>query len=224
MLIFFIILQQEFILAGKNLAKIFQNLLFFFIAFSIFFLISQNQQNQLVSPVLAIDVTLFCLVFSLIFSNSEFLYQDFKDGTLEQIILSQPNLEIFILAKMLGNWLIFSLPIILSIPLIGLAVGLNNDLIINFFILILVASLAINFICAFCGSLSLAENKAAMIAILTMPLLIPILLITCGNVASEGFAQGDGFYSSLKILSGICVFAGCVSVIATTKIVKIISE
>ena len=151
MLIFFIILQQEFILAGKNLAKIFQNLLFFFIAFSIFFLISQNQQNQLVSPVLAIDVTLFCLVFSLIFSNSEFLYQDFKDGTLEQIILSQPNLEIFILAKMLGNWLIFSLPIILSIPLIGLAVGLNNDLIIIFFLLILVASLAINFICAVCG-------------------------------------------------------------------------
>ena len=113
MQIFWIILHQEFVLAGKNLAKILQNFLFFFISLSIFFLISQNQQNQLSSPFLSIDIILFCLVFSLIFSNSDFLHEDVRDGTLDQIIILQPNLEIFILAKMLGNWLILIMPILI---------------------------------------------------------------------------------------------------------------
>lgn len=218
MLTFWIILQQEFLMNSKNLAKVFQNLLFFFISFSIFFLISQNQQNQIVAPFLAIDVILFCLIFSLIFSNSEFLYQDFKDGTLEQIIISQPNIEIFILAKMLGNWLTFSLPIILCIPVIGMLIALDKGFMINFFVLILIASLAINFICAFCGSLSMSENKAPLIAILMMPLIIPILLIVCGNM------EETSFYSSFKILIGICVFVGSISVLATAKIIRILHD
>lgn len=223
MSIFLIILKQEFTLAGRNLAKIFQNFLFFFISFSVFFLISQNQQNQLLSPYLAIDAILFCLIFSLIFSNSNFLSEDFSDGTLEQIIISQPNLEIFVLAKMLGNWLIFSLPILISIPLIGIGIGLNQNFITDFFILTTIASLTINFICAFCGSLSMAQNKAPMIAVLALPLVIPVLLIACGNFSIAGISEED-FGSALKILSGICVFVGSICVLGAAKIIKIVSE
>ena len=149
--------------------------------------------------------------------------EDFQDGTLEQIIILQPNLEVFILAKMLGNWLIFSLPISLLILPLGFAIGLNQALTVNFFLLLLLASLAINFICAFCGSLSIAGNKAPMIAILAMPLIIPILLIACGSLIDVGVQSSD-FYLPLKILCGICIFVGTISVMATAKIVKIIAE
>ena len=203
MSIFLIILKQEFTLAGTNLAKIFQNFLFFFISFAVFFLISQNQQSQILSPYLTIDAILFCLIFSLIFSNSDFLFEDFSDGTLEQIIISQPNLEIFVLAKILGNWLIFSLPILISIPLISIGIGLNQNFITDFFILTTLASLTINFICAFCGSLSIAQNKAPMIAVLALPLIIPVLLIACGSFSTTGISDED-FRSALKILLGIC--------------------
>jgi heme exporter protein CcmB len=223
MSIFLIILKQEFTLAGRNLAKIFQNFLFFFISFAVFFLISQNQQNQLLSPYLTIDAILFCLIFSLIFSNSDFLFEDFSDGTLEQIIISQPNLEIFVLAKMLGNWLIFSLPILISIPLISIGIGLNQNFMTDFFILTTLASLTINFICAFCGSLSIAQNKAPMIAVLALPLIIPVLLIACGSFSTTEISDED-FRSALKILLGICVFVGSICVLGTTKIIKIVSE
>jgi heme exporter protein CcmB len=221
--LFLIILKQEFTLAGKNLGKIFQNFLFFFISFAVFFLISQNQQSQILSPFLTIDAILFCLIFSLIFSNSDFLNEDFTDGTLEQLIIIQPNLEIVILAKMLGNWLIFSLPILLSIPLIGIALGLNKEFTTNFLVLITLASLAINFVCAFCGSLSVAQNKAPMIAILALPLIIPILLLTCGNFSVDGISK-DEFYAAFKILLGICIFVGSICVLGVAKIVKIVIE
>lgn len=223
MQIFWIILHQEFVLAGKNLAKILQNFLFFFISLSIFFLISQNQQNQLSSPFLSIDIILFCLVFSLIFSNSDFLHEDVRDGTLDQIIILQPNLEIFILAKMLGNWLILIMPILIFIPFVNLAIGFNQSFTTDFAILAAISSLTINFICAFCGSLGVAKNKSPMIAILALPLIIPILLILCGSFSSEGISKDD-FYEALRILSGICIFIGSICVFATAKIMKIISE
>lgn len=223
MRIFWIILRQEFTLAGKNLGKVLQNFLFFFISLSIFFLISQNNISQGNSSESLINATLFCLIFSLIFSNSDFLHEDVKDGTLDQIIISQPNLEVYIFAKMLGNWLIFSFPILLSLPLVSVMIGLNQNVAQDFTILTILASLTINFICAFCGSLGVAQNKSPMIAILAMPLVIPILLIACGNF-SGGESSAEIFSSSLKILSGICIFVGSICVLATAKIMKIISE
>ena len=215
MQIFWIILRQEFTLAGKNLGKVLQNFLFFFISLSVFFLISQNNISQGNSSESLINATLFCLIFSLIFSNSDFLHED--------VIISQPNLEVYIFARMLGNWLIFSFPILLSLPLVSVIIGLNQNVAQDFTILTILASLTINFICAFCGSLGVAQNKSPMIAILAMPLVIPILLIACGNF-SGGESSAEIFSSSLKILSGICIFVGSICVLATAKIMKIISE
>ncbi|MBU6339759.1 MAG: heme exporter protein CcmB [Rickettsiales bacterium] len=221
---FLAILRNEFLLISRNLSKIIQNFLFFFISFAVFFLLSQNQQNQTLEPYLIVNVILFCLTFNLIISNSDFLSEDFRDGTLEQMIISQPNLEIFVLAKMLANWLIFSLPILIAIFPMALLLGFDPNNIYYFLIILSLASIVINFICAFCGSLSIVKNKAPMIAILALPLIIPTLLFACtDSFFSENF-NSDEFYQILKILAGIVVLSGSMSILGTAKIVKIVAE
>lgn len=222
MLNFFIILKHELLLAEKNLAKILQNILFFLISISVFLLISQNLQNQGQNHILVINVILFCLIFSLIFSNSDFLREDAKDGTLDQMLISQANIEVFIAAKMLSNWMVFSLPILVLVPLILVGAGFERSFIINFSAVIFLASLTINCICSFCGSLSIVGNKTPMIAVLALPLIIPILLIACtGMEAEESFNAAE---KSAKILAGIFVFIASLLTLTTAKIVRIASE
>jgi heme exporter protein B len=221
---FFAILQNEFLLISRNLSKIIQNFLFFFISFAVFFLLSQNQQNQNLEAYLIVNVLLFCLTFNLIISNSDFLSEDFRDGTIEQMIISQPNLEIFILAKMIANWLIFSLPILIALFPIALLLGFKQDNICYFLIIFALASLIINFICAFCGSLSIVQNKAPMIAVLALPLIVPTLLFSCGNSFFSEEFNSEEFFKILKILSGIVVLSGSISILGTAKIVKIVVE
>jgi hypothetical protein len=74
-------------------------------------------------------------------------------------------------------------------------------------------SLLVNFICCFCGTLSILGNAAPMIAALALPLIIPILLIALGDIVT-----------SLKLLVGLCFFLAPILIFATAKIVKIAHE
>lgn len=217
MQVFWIVFCHEILLSSRHLAKIFSNFLFFLISVAIFFLISQNQENQTSTVFYSITIIWFSLLSCLIFSATEFLKKDFDDGTIEQNLRSINNFEIFILAKMSANWLICSLPILLSIYPLSLGIGLDQALTINLLIAAFLATLIINFICTFCGSLSILGNSAPMIGVIALPLIIPILLIGVGvldNNASAGF----------KILSGLVIVIGSISVFATAKIVKIAAE
>lgn len=202
MAIFFIIFQQELLVNFRQLGKIWANFLFFLIFVSSFFILAQNQSDQTLDSSIIIW---FSLLSCLIFSAAEFLKKDFDDGLIEQILLSCENFEIFILAKMLANWLICCLPILLAVFFIRP----ESD----FLILIFLASLAINFICCFCGSLSILGNSAPTIAVIALPLIIPVLLLSYGD-----------FFVSFKILAGLNIFLGTVLVFATAKIVKIAGE
>ncbi len=191
------------------------NILFFIILVTIFFLTLENQENQ---GRFAIAIIWFALISSLIFSTANFLKTDFSDGTIEQMAIIFDNFEIFILAKILANWLIYSLPILLLTPLILMLQGFEHDLIIKISIMIFLASLTINFISCFCGSLSIAENAAPLIAAIALPLIIPVFLISYAGLFSADF------YGSLKILVGFVFLFGAIASFATAKIVKIVLE
>jgi len=197
MAVFFIIFLQEIRLNFRHREKILANFLFFIIFLSAFSLLSQNADSSI--------FIWFALLSCLIFSNSEFLKKDFEDGSLEQIILGCENLETAIFAKMLSSWLVscaMILPVIFVLKPSA-----------EFLLIIFLASLVINFLCCFCGSLSILANSAPTIAVIILPLIIPTLLI----------AQGD-FLVSAKLLAAMVVFVGIIAVFATAKIVKIACE
>lgn len=217
MQVFFIIFCHELLISSRNLGKIFANLLFFLISITIFLLLAQSQENQGLTSFYSITIIWFSLLSCLIFSSAEFLKRDFEDGTIEQILTSCDNFEIFILAKMLANWFVCALPILLATLPICSLVGFDLATSKDFLVLIFFATLAINFICTFCGSLSALGNSAPMIAVIALPLIIPIVLLACGGFASDS-------NSSLKIIAGLSVFLGSISVFATARIVRIVVE
>ncbi len=217
MQIFWIIFLQDLLLTSRQLAKILANFLFFVISVTVFLIMSQNQQNQDSITFYSITVIWFSILSALIFSASEFLKKDFEDGTIEQIITTIDNFEIFILAKMISNWLVNSLPIIISIIPLGYLSGLDSTIVKSTLFSAFFATLIINFICGFCGSLSIANSSAPLVGVIAMPLIIPVLLLGIGDL-------GMSNNSNLKILIGLTFFIGPITVFATAKIVKIAAE
>ena len=199
---FWIILRKDLLISLRNSSKILAHLLFFLIFIALFFLLAQSQKNQALEPSIIIWII---LVSSLIFSSSEFLKKDSEDGTLEQMLIIFQNFEFFILGKIFANWLIYCLPTIL------LTYFIKPEL--DFIILLFFATLAINSICCFCGSLSILAHSSPIIAVIALPLIIPIILISYGD-----------FQSSLKLLIGISLFFTTILSFATAKIIKIAEE
>lgn len=210
MTLFFIFLKQEIFFAGKNAGKFLQNILFFLICCFVFLMLAQSLPNLENKEFFVQLIIWFSLLFATFFASAEIFASDFRDGTIEQMIIFCENFEVYIAAKILASWIVFVLPIILISPLIMILFGLEASKISSLFWVLVFASLSINFISALCASFNVAENKAALLTILALPLLIPVLLLS--------------FDQNAKLLCALAVFCSVVSVFAASAIVKIAAE
>ena len=215
------ILRQELFCNLKNINKILHNFLFFLISFCIFFFVSINGQNQDSNLSIANNIAWFCLLFNIIFANSDFLEDDYKNGIIEQMTIILPNFELFIASKIISNWVIFCLPIIVTLILLTLPIGLDLYQVINLSLVTILASFAINSIVALTASFTISENKTSLIAIITLPLIVPVLLVAFSSISDLG---SEDFGFALKILASLAVFTFILASFFGARIVKIILE
>ena len=211
--VFKIIFFHELKILFKSRSRIFANILYFFIFSAIFQILSQNFDQNLHSQLFIIN-TIIALLTSIIAVNNDFLEKDFRDGSLEQIIIDCQNLEIFVIAKCLANWLSSSFFIAL---LASIILKFSNFEILNFwqfFLVLILNSLSLNFLLALCGSLSMLGGLSSMISIVSIPLSLPILIITSATI-SENYAL------NIKILLALTILIIAISSFACAKIIKI---
>jgi len=211
--VFKIIFFHELKILFKSRGRIFANILYFFIFSAIFQILSQNFEQNLHSQLFIIN-TVIALLTSIIAVNNDFLEKDFRDGSLEQIIIDCQNLEIFVIAKCLANWLSSSFFIAL---LASIILKISNFEILNFwqfFLVLILSSLSLNFLLALCGSLSMLGGLSSMISVVAIPLSLPILIITSATI-SENYAL------NIKILLALTILIIAISSFACAKIIKI---
>ncbi len=213
------VIIRDLKLAYSKIGQLFNSVIFFFITVSVFALSFTKSQiiNDLSSQ---IAIIWFCLLFSIMLSVNNFLKDDYKDGTLEQILIKQNEFEFFILAKLIANWLIYCLPLILFIPLIMLILKINFDIWLNIIIIAIISTLIINFIGCFCASLILANNKnESLLAILILPLIIPVIIF-----ANSAFIDThlNNFIDAIIFLGFIFSFIAPILIFATSFAIKII--
>ena len=211
--VFKIIFFHELKILFKSRGRIFANILYFFIFSAIFQILSQNFDQNSHSQLFIIN-TLIALLTSIIAINNNFLEKDFRDGTLEQIIIDCQNLEIFVMAKCFANWLSSSFFIALFASVI---LEISNFEILNFgqfFLVLILNSLSLNFLLALCGSLSMLGGLSSMISIVAIPLSLPILIITSATI-NENYAL------NIQILIALTILIIVISSFACAKIIKI---
>ncbi|HKW54765.1 MAG TPA: heme exporter protein CcmB, partial [Stellaceae bacterium] len=122
---------------------------------------------------------------------------DFADGTLEQMALSPYPLPALVSGKIAAHWLATGLPLVVLAPLLGLQFHLSGDE-----VLVLVAGLLLGTPClsllgAVGTALTLGLKNGALLALLVLPLYVPILIFGAGTVDAVRAGLSGGAELSL---------------------------
>ena len=114
--------------------------------------------------------------------------RDFENGLLEQIfvVAEMPFLVIFL--KVIIHWIVTGFLVSLLSPLLGLLMGLPSEKFLNIFASLLVGTVALSFLGAIGASLTVGMGRGGLLlALLVLPLYIPVLIFGVDVAQSEGF-------------------------------------
>lgn len=194
---FLAVLRRELLLAWRTRAEVAQPVIFFIMVASLFPL-GIGADPKLLARVGA-GVAWVCGVLATLLSLSRIFAQDYADGTLEQMVLSPYPLPSLAAGKLVAHWLTTGLPLSLTAPLIGLQFGMDvptQGLLVSS---LLIGSPILSMIGAIAAALTLgARGQSLLIALLVLPLYVPVIIF--GSGAVEAFGASVDFSAYLALL------------------------
>jgi len=125
---------------------------------------------------------------------------DHADGTLEQIALSPYPLPALVSGKILAHWLTTGLPVALLAPLLGLQYGIDPEGLAVLTIALLLGTPILSLLGAIGAALTLGlKAGGSLLALLVLPLYIPVLIFGAGAV--DSVRAGLGATANLSLLA-----------------------
>jgi heme exporter protein B len=113
--------------------------------------------------------------------------RDFDDGSLDLLALSPLPLELAVLAKVAAHWVATGLPLLIVAPVLGVMLRLDPALYLTLEVSLLLGTPALSLIGAFGAAVTLgARRGGALLAVLVLPLYVPILIFATSAVVAAG--------------------------------------
>jgi len=175
------IVWRDMTLAWRRRTDALSTLFFFVIVVSLFPL-SIGPETQLLRSIAPGVVWVAALLASML-SLGRLFANDYVDGTLEQMLLTPQPLYLIVLGKVLAQWLVSGIPLIVISPLLGVQLGLSQES-----LLMLAASLLLGIpVLSLIGSIGTAltlglRGSGVLLSLLVLPLCIPTLIFGTGAV------------------------------------------
>ena len=145
---------------------------------------------------------------------------DFADGSLEQIALSPYPLPALVSGKILAHWLATGAPLVALSPLLALQFGLHGDETMVLVAGLLVGTPTLSLLGAIGAALTLGVRAGgALLALLILPLYVPVLIFGAGAV--EALRAGLGAGPQLSILVAALLGAGVGAPLAAAAAIRI---
>lgn len=135
---------------------------------------------------------------------------DFADGTLEQMLLSAEPLVLIVCGKVAAHWLVSGLPLVLLAPLLGIQFDLPASSVWVLFFSLLIGTPVLSLLGAIGAALTLGvRGGGVLVALLVLPLYIPVLIFGAGAVGAEASGLGSSAHLLLlgAMLGGAAVLA-----------------
>src|SRR5438128_3230163 len=119
------IVWRDLILAWRRRADVLASLFFFVIVVSLFPL-GIGPEAQLLRTIAPGVVWVAALLASML-SLGRIFGNDYQDGTLEQLLLTPQPLYLVVLGKVLAQWLVAEIPLVIIAPVLGLQFCLSQN-------------------------------------------------------------------------------------------------
>ena len=152
------------------------------------------------------------------------LYQgDAEDGSLELLAQGVLPLELVALAKCLAHWLTSGLVLVLASPLLALLMQLPADALGVLALALLIGTPTLTLVGGIAAALLIgARRSSVLLALLVLPLYVPILIFGVGAV--EGEVMGLSGRPQLLILAAMLLAALALAPFATAAALRLALE
>jgi heme exporter protein B len=148
---------------------------------------------------------------------------DHEDGSLELILLSPVPLELLVVVKCLAHWLTSGLLLVVAAPLLALLMSLPPAALWALPLALLLGTPTLTLIGSIGAALLLGSRRgSALIALLVLPLYIPVLIF--GVSAVDGALLGLGGMAQLLILAALLLLALALTPFATAAALRLALE
>jgi heme exporter protein B len=201
---FWFMLRIELLLRLRRSQEWLYPLGFFVIVVSLFPL-AFTPDPEFLRKYIAGCIWIAALLASLLSIETLFL-TDLEDGSLEQQLLSPTSFTMQIIAKLLAQWLVTELPLIILTPILGLMFHLSFDAIFILCVGLLIGTPIFTLIGALGVALTLGLRQPGMLlGLLILPLTSPVLIFGVSVVqqTQAGFAVAG----PLAFIGALCVIA-----------------
>jgi heme exporter protein B len=113
--------------------------------------------------------------------------RDYEDGALDLLALSPMPLELAVIAKVAAHWVVTGLPVMIAAPILGLMLGLTAESYAALELSLLLGTPVLSLVGAFGAAVTLgARRGGALLAILVLPLYVPVLIFATSAVGAAG--------------------------------------
>lgn len=215
------IVVRDLMLAWRRRADVLSTLFFFVIVASLFPL-GIGPERQLLRSIAPGVVWVAALLASML-SLGRVFQSDEQDGTLEQMLLTPQPVYLVVLGKVLAQWLVSEVPLVLIAPLLGVQFGLASDTLLILFVSLLIGTPILSLIGSIGAALTLGlRGGGVLIALLILPLYIPVLIFGAGAV--DASINGVSSQANLYLLGAFLVVSLVFAPWATSAALRISLE
>ncbi|CAI8304109.1 MAG: Heme exporter protein B [Cellvibrionales bacterium UBA7375] len=196
-------LNRDLLLGIRNKSDLIKPLIFFLLVSVLVPLAIAPEADRLAE--LAPGIIWIFAVLATLLSIERLFSDDLQDGSLEQMLMS-PNLLIFpILGKVTAHWLMIGLPLALLSPVIGIWLSLPTTAVLPMMLSLAIGTAVLSLIGAVGAALTLPRQGGVLIALLVMPLYMPVLIF--GSATIQSAVDGQSWTAPLSILAAFLAIA-----------------
>lgn len=212
------IFYRDLLLAFRHRGEIANPVIFFFIVVTLVPLGLTPEASRLAEIAPGI-LWVMALLASLL--SVEGLFQsDYRDGTLEQLLISPQPLYLMVLAKVLVHWLITGLPLTLLAPLLGMMLSLPKAGYLPLILSLLMGTAVLSLIGAIGAALTVALRKGGLLlSLIVMPLYMPVLIFGANTV--QRAVDGYSVAGPMAIMGALLAVSLLISPFATVGALRV---
>lgn len=201
---FLVLLLRDLKLAYRQRAETVLPLFFFVVVASLFPLAVSPDPEVLKQTGPGI-IWVACLL-SVLLSLQSLFRADFQDGSIEQMLMSPHPTALLISARLVAQWCITGLPLVVMAPLLGFLLHLDTQVIKILFISLLLGVPYLNMVGTIGVALTIGIRQAgALLSLLVLPLYVPVLIF--GSHAVTAAANQQPYQGQLLWLGALLALA-----------------
>ena len=198
------IIQRELTIAFRRPAEILNPLWFFLIIITMFPLLMGPNPDLLAK--IASGTAWVAAVLSALLSFERLFRDDYLDGSLEQLMLLPIGLPQVALAKVIAQWLLTGLPLILLSPITAVLLSLETEVWWALVLTLLLGTPILSCLGAIGVALTVGLRKGGtLLSLLILPLFLPVLIFAAAVL--EASTLNVGYTGQFAILGAMLALA-----------------